>query len=194
MNTMPQEGAPAQTDALGNTARWVYNKTSAHPVRFITPKGEETGYTYDRVGRRMSIENAYGMVELSYNSRNFVTSRTDGEGYTSHTIYDRMGNMQAYYSPIQWETQGKGYEYKYDYLERVIDTITPLRSHERVFRSFDGDITREIHPVSYAEKGENGDGTGTNMIRMETASAFITAAPRRGGARDGADSMMPTET
>ncbi len=70
-----------------------------------------------------------------------------------------MGNMQAYYSPIQWETQGKGYEYKYDYLERVIDTITPLRSHERVFRSFDGDITREIHPVSYAEKGENGDGT-----------------------------------
>ena len=149
----------AQTDALGNTARWAYNKTSAHPVRLITPKGEETAYTYDRVGRRMSIENAYGMVELSYNSRNFVTSRTDGEGYTSHTIYDRMGNMQAYYSPIQWETQGKGYEYKYDYLERVIDTITPLRSHERVFRSFDGDITREIHPVSYAEKGENGDGT-----------------------------------
>ena len=97
-------------------------------------------------------------MEFSYNSRNFVTSRTDGEGYTSHTVYDRMGNMEAYYSPIQWETQGKGYEYKYDYLERVIDTITPLRSHERVFRSFDGDITREIHPVSYAEKGENGDG------------------------------------
>ena len=149
----------AQTDALGNTARWAYNKTSAHPVRLITPKGEETAYTYDRVGRRMSIENAYGIVELAYNSRNFVTSRTDGEGYTSHTIYDRMGNMKAYYPPIQWETQGKGYEYKYDYLERVIDTITPLRSHERVFRSFDGEITREIHPVSYAEKGENGDGT-----------------------------------
>ena len=169
----------AQTDALGNTARWAYNKTSAHPVRFITPKGEETGYTYDRVGRRMSIENAYGMVELSYNSRNFVTSRTDGEGYTSHTIYDRMGNMQAYYSPIQWETQGKGYEYKYDYLERVIDTITPLRSHERVFRSFDGDITREIHPVSYAEKGENGEGTlyeydtDGNCIRIHYADGGI---------------------
>lgn len=149
----------AQTDALGNTTRWEYNKNSAHPVRFITPKGEETEYTYDRVGRRMSITNSYGTVEMSYNSRNFVTSRTDGEGYTSHTIYDRMGNMEAYYSPIQWKEQKEGYAYKYDYLERVIDIISPLGEHQRVYRNFDGDITREIHPVSYMEQGEAGDGT-----------------------------------
>ena len=28
-----------------------------------------------------------------------------------------------------------------------------------VFRNFDGDITRAVHPVSYAEKGEDGEGT-----------------------------------
>lgn len=169
----------AQTDALGNTTRWEYSKNSAHPVRFITPRGEETAYTYDRVGRRMSVTNTYGTVEMSYNSRNFVTSRTDGEGYTSHTVYDRMGNMEAYYSPRQWEEQGKGYEYRYDYLERVVDIISPLREHQRVYRNFDGDITREIHPVSYAEKGEDGDGTryeydnDGNCIRIHYADGGI---------------------
>ena len=29
----------------------------------------------------------------------------------------------------------------------------------RVFRNFDGDITSRIHPVSYALKGEEGEGT-----------------------------------
>ncbi len=149
----------AQTDALGNTTRWEYAENSVHPIRFITPEGEETDYTYDRVGRRMSISNAYGTVEFSYNTRNFVTSRTDGEGYTSHTVYDRMGNMEAYYPPGQWETQGNGYRYRYDYLERVVDITSPLGEHQRVFRNFDGDITRAVHPVSYAEKGEDGEGT-----------------------------------
>ena len=149
----------AQTDALGNTTRWEYAGNSVHPTRFITPEGEETDYTYDRVGRRMSISNTYGTVEFSYNTRNFVTSRTDGEGCTSHTVYDRMGNMEAYYPPSQWEAQGNGYRYRYDYLERVVDITSPLGEHQRVFRNFDGDITRAVHPVSYAEKGEDGEGT-----------------------------------
>ncbi len=32
----------------------------AHPSCAITPKGEETAYEYDRVGRRISVSNQYG--------------------------------------------------------------------------------------------------------------------------------------
>ena len=169
----------AQTDALGNQTQWSYYPNSAHPIWYITPKGEQTLYDYDDVGRRMSITNDYGTVAFSYNSRNFATSRTDGEGYTSHTIYDRMGNIEAYYSPIQWEEQGHGVKYRYDYLTHVRDIISPLNEHHRVYRNFDGDITREIHPVSYAEKGENGEGTryeydtDGNCIRLHYADGGI---------------------
>ena len=89
----------AEQDALGNRTLKEYEAGRPYPSRIITPKGEETAYSYDIVGRRMSISNTYGTVEMAYNSRNFVTSRTDGEGYTSHKFYDRMGNLTAYYPP-----------------------------------------------------------------------------------------------
>ena len=148
-----------EKNALGNKTVREYNADHKYPSRVITPKGEETVYSYDKVGRRMSIRNTYGTVELAYNSRNFVTKRTDGEGYTEHKFYDRMGNLTAYYPPVQWENKEGGYEYRYDFLERIVDTISPLREHERVFRNFDGDIINRIHPVSYALKGEMGEGT-----------------------------------
>ena len=148
-----------EKNALGNKTVREYDADHKYPSRVITPKGEETVYSYDKVGRRMSIRNTYGTVELAYNSRNFVTKRTDGEGYTEHKFYDRMGNLTAYYPPVQWENKEGGYEYRYDFLERIVDTISPLQEHERVFRNFDGDIINRIHPVSYALKGEMGEGT-----------------------------------
>ena len=148
-----------EKNALGNKTVREYDADHKYPSRVITPKGEETVYSYDKVGRRMSIRNTYGTVELAYNSRNFVTKRTDGEGYTEHKFYDRMGNLTAYYPPVQWENKEGGYEYRYDFLERIVDTISPLQEHERVFRNFDGDIINRIHPVSYALKGETGEGT-----------------------------------
>ena len=148
-----------ERDALGNESLKEYEANRAYPSRVITPKGEETAYGYDTVGRRLSISNTYGTVELAYNSRNFVTSRIDGEGYTTRRFYDRMGNLTTYYPPVQWEKKESGYEYRHDFLERVVDTISPLQEHHRVFRNFDGDITSRIHPVSYALKGEEGEGT-----------------------------------
>ena len=68
----------------------------------------------------MSVSNSYGTVEMAYNSRNFVTSRTDGEGYTTRKFYDRMGNLTSYCPPVQWEKKEGGYEYRRDFLERVV--------------------------------------------------------------------------
>ena len=161
-----------ERDAIGNETLKEYDSNRAYPSRVTTPKGEETVYGYDVVGRRMSVSNSYGTVEMAYNSRNFVTSRTDGEGYTTRKFYDRMGNLTSYYPPVQWEKKERGYEYRRDFLERVVDTISPLQEHKREFRNFDGEIIYKIHPVSYAEKGEGGEGTryeydtGGNCIRV----------------------------
>lgn len=135
-----------------------FDKDRAYPRWVITPKGEATAYGYDKVGRRMTIRNSYGEVELSYNSRNFVTRRTDGEGYTSRWFYDRMGNLTDYYPARNWKEQTGGYGYRYDFLERLEDAVSPLKEHKRLFRNFDGKVTREIHPASYREKGEDGEG------------------------------------
>ena len=162
-------------DGRGNETVYQYEANSAYPRRMLTPKNEETAYEYDKVGRRMSVENSYGMVLLSYNSRNFVTKRTDGEGYTSRWFYDRMGNLTTYYPARNWQNQEGGYEYHYDFLGRLVDTISPQNEHKRLFRNFDGDITKEIHPVSYQLKKEEGVGTtyeydwDRNCIRIHYA-------------------------
>jgi len=70
--------------------------------RGLTPKGEETTYEYDKVGRRMSVGNSYGTVMLSYNFRNFATKRVDGEGYTSRWFCNRMGNLTSYHPAKNW--------------------------------------------------------------------------------------------
>ena len=147
-----------EQDALGNKTLKEYETNHVHFSRVTTPRGEETAYSYDPVGRRLSISNTYGTVEMAYNSRNCVTSRADGEGYTSHKFYDRMGNLTAYYAPVQREKKEGGYEYRRDFLERVVDTISPLKEHQRVFRNFVGDVVNKIHPVSYADKGDDGEG------------------------------------
>lgn len=166
-------------DSLGNETKFQYEANRAYPSRVLTPKNEETVYEYDKVGRRMSVGNSYGTVMLSYNSRNFVTKRVDGEGYTSRWFYDRMGNLTSYYPAENWKKQEGGYEYYYDFLGHIVDTVSPENEHKRLFRNFDGDITKEVHPVSYQVKGEDGDGTryeydwDRNCIRIHYADGGI---------------------
>ncbi len=146
-------------DALGNETVKQFAPNQAYPSLVTTPEGEETAYEYDQVGRRMAVSNTYGNVHLSYNSRNFVTKRTDGEGNVSRWFYSRMGNLVSYYPPGSWEEKKEGYGFLYNLQERRVDTVSPMKNHHRLFRDFDGNITREIHPVSYQERGEDGEGT-----------------------------------
>ena len=169
----------ASRDGLGNETEFQYETNRAYPSRVLTPKGEETTYEYDKVGRRMSVGNSYGTVMLSYNSRNFVAKRVDGEGYISRWFYDRMGNLTSYHPAKNWKNQAGAYEYYYDFLGRGVDTVSPEKEHKRLFRNFDGDITGEVHPVSYQVNGEDGDGTryeydwDRNCIRIHYADGGI---------------------
>ncbi|XBX03619.1 hypothetical protein QMP26_24110 [Enterocloster clostridioformis] len=60
-----------------------------------------------------------------------------------------------------------------------MDTVSPEKEHKRLFRNFDGDITGEVHPVSYQVNGEDGEGTryefdwDRNCIRIHYADGGI---------------------
>ena len=90
-----------------------------------------------------------------------------------------MGNLTSYHPAKNWKNQAGAYEYYYDFLGRVVDTVSPEKEHKRLFRNFDGDITGEAHPVSYQVNGEDGDGTryeydwDRNCIRIHYADGGI---------------------
>lgn len=70
-----------------------------------------------------------------------------GKAITSRWFYERMGNLTSYHPAKNWKNQAGAYEYYYDFLGRVVDTVSPEKEHKRLFRNFDGDITGEVHPV-----------------------------------------------
>jgi len=60
----------------------------------------------------------------------------------------------------------------------VTDVVSPLKEHQRVDRNTEGDIIRTIHPVSYEESGEDGNGTryvycGNNPVVYYDPSGYM---------------------
>ena len=137
------------TNALGVSILYQYHPNEGAPYYVKNGKGEETYYEYDILGRRVAVKNAYGRVEYGYNQKNLVTSYKDGEGNESHKLYDRLDNLIVYYPPKAWKEKSKGWHYRYDSLDRRIETITPLEEHYRTYRDGEGYIQKEIHPNAY---------------------------------------------
>ena len=137
------------TNALGVSTIYQYHPNEGAPYYVKNGKGEETYYEYDILGRRVAVKNAYGRVEYGYNQKNLVTSYKDGEGNESHKLYDRLDNLIVYYPPKAWKEKSKGWHYRYDSLDRRIETITPLEEHYRTYRDGEGYIQKEIHPNAY---------------------------------------------
>ena len=63
-----------------------------------------------------------------------------------------MGHLESYCPAKQWKEQGAGCEYRYDYLGRLIEEVSPEKEHRLVERNFDGKITRRIHLSGYERK------------------------------------------
>ena len=114
--------------------------TRLYPSRVITPKGEETAYGYDTVGRRLSISNTYGTVELAYNSRNFVTSRIHPVSYA-----------------LKGE-EGEGTRYEYNSDGNCIRILYPDGGVERRFYDADGNMIKQVQPESYDADSDDGNG------------------------------------
>lgn len=142
----------------------------------------------------MSVENTYGTVEMSYNSRNFITMRIDGEGNESRWFYDRMGNLTDYYPAKQWKEQGGGnilsvsvygagpeeetqkenlkITYQYDLKDRIMHRTNPGGAVTRYLYDQNDRLLKEISPYGYNRESDSGAGTSCrydsrgNLIRV----------------------------
>lgn len=52
----------------------------------------------------------------------------------------------------------EAFRYRYDYLDRLIETRDPYGTIHRTIVDMDGNITKEIHPESYNSKTDDGEG------------------------------------
>lgn len=86
-----------EEDSLKGHIEYVYEKNQSQPSHVKNAKGEMIYYEYDKIGRRMSIENDYGIVEFCYNNLNYVTRIKDGEGYVIQKLYDQMSKPLTTY-------------------------------------------------------------------------------------------------
>lgn len=147
-----------KTDACDAAIIYTYEDKCGKPsvVRFAD--GQEVRYEYDALGRQMALEDDCGRVEYAYNAKNYRTMVRDGEGNESHYMYDGMGRLLAMYMPKAWKIRKDEYIYKYDFLDRLIDTIKPDGSHERQMRDGEGNILKKVHPNAYNALADDGDG------------------------------------
>lgn len=139
-----------ETDGEGHETTYRYEEDSAYPS--VTTYGDGTNLTctYSRNGRKLTEDDGAVRWEYAYNKGGYRTMERDGEGNETRYLYDGMGRKLALYTPIQWKEQsGKRTEYRYDFLERLIDTAYPDGSHERKYRDGEGNVLKEVHPNAY---------------------------------------------
>ncbi|HIS60939.1 MAG TPA: hypothetical protein IAC14_01640, partial [Candidatus Scybalomonas excrementigallinarum] len=154
-------------DQRGQNTTYSYRDSEGKPAKIQYPDGEEITFIYDRVGRLMEQKDSIGTIEFGYNADNYRTLIRDGEGNESRYLYDGMGRLLAEYSPKAWKEKQGEISYKYDFLDRLVDTIHPDGSHERILRDGEGNILKEVHPNAYEEEVDDGEG-----IRYEYDSDY----------------------
>ncbi|WP_077611728.1 RHS repeat-associated core domain-containing protein [Clostridium sp. Marseille-P2415] len=147
-----------ETNAAGNTTVYHYEENSGMPSVITYPDGEEARFEYDTMGRMMAEEDDCGRTEYGYNAKNYRTLVRDGEGNESRFLYDGMGRLLAMYPPKAWKEQKGEYTYRYDFLDRLIDTVYPDEGHERQMRDGEGNVLKKVHPNAYDRAADNGEG------------------------------------
>ena len=150
----------AEEDGEGHLTRYCYEEDSAYPYRTVYADGTELRCGYDRLGRKLWEEDETGRREYAYNRNGWQTMERDGEGNETHRLYDGSGRLTALYSPKQWAAgNGQRTEYRYDFLDRLTETIYGDGSHGKQFRDGEGNIIKKVHPNAYDPKTGDGEGT-----------------------------------
>lgn len=120
----------SRTDALGNTAHWVYCGGNINPEIFVNEEGEETrylydeagrlssviygdgrkaDYSYDRLGQQEEISDWTGCFKTSFDFSGRLTSVTDANKEKIIYNMDPAGRLQKMVYPDERE-----YSYTYD--------------------------------------------------------------------------------
>jgi hypothetical protein len=133
----------------GSISCYSYNENQSKPKEVTTPEGDRISSRYDKAGRRLSVKNSYGEVKFGHNRRNFTVSKTDGEGNESIQLYDYLGKAAVYYTPKAVKKEIEPWRYKYDFMSRQVETVTPEGVHHRIIRDGEGNILKEIHPKAF---------------------------------------------
>jgi len=149
-----------ETNGEGHETAFRYEEDSAYPFLTSYSDGTELKCEYSRNGRKLSEDDGAVRREYAYNRGGWCTMERDGEGNETRYLYDGMGRKLAMYTPRQWKEQdGKRTDYKYDFLERLVDTTYPDGSHEKLFRDGEGNILKKVHQNAYDDRTKDGDGT-----------------------------------
>ncbi|WP_333651505.1 RHS repeat-associated core domain-containing protein [Lacrimispora sp.] len=148
----------SEVDALGNEKLYSYKDGQGSPYLIRQADGEEISREYDSIGRKMAEEDSYGRTEFGYNPGNYRTMVRNPLGHETHWMYDGAGRMQAMYFPKAWREKKGEYSYRYDFLNRLIDTVRPDGSHERQYRDGEGNILKKVHPNAYQQETDDGIG------------------------------------
>lgn len=137
------------TDSLGHTTRYRYDSTDRHlykdPSSMTDAMGNQTEYEYDIIGRRTGIRTDQGTVEILYNKQNYPVCVKDGNGNEYCRTYDKMGNLTGMTPPVQG-MYGSRWMYRYDFFDRLVETIDPLGNVWKKERNLVGDILCEKMP------------------------------------------------
>ncbi len=107
-------------DALNRLTATVANYRQGGPVDGHT--NVRTEYTYDALGRRITMKDANGHITKStYNVLGQVTAVEDPLGHIDQTEYDDVGNVTKRIDPLLRATT-----YQYDPLNRLLSQTDPL--------------------------------------------------------------------
>ncbi|BCJ95516.1 hypothetical protein acsn021_30850 [Anaerocolumna cellulosilytica] len=150
-----------KTNDLGHTETYVYeDKSIYHPTKWITAEGEVFTYEYDHAGRRKTITSDYGTVEFGYSETGEVNRITDALGNTTRKTIGATGNILKVVPPNAYREyeQEQGFAYRYDYLDRLIESRDPYGSIHALRRDMDGNIIKDIHPNGYDILTHDGPG------------------------------------
>ena len=168
----------SRTDPENNITIFEYGDNHIDkPTTVKDPEGNIFRYTYDEVGRMLSISTAYGTVRFEYNEINRKTRIIDPEGNITNMEYDKMGNLIKKVLPNSHKT-GEGYKYRYDAMDRLIETIDPFNNVFAVKYDIHDNLIKEINPNYY--DADTGDGIGVEYRYDDSNRKVKTIFPTGG--------------
>lgn len=149
------------TDPNGNTVHYQYNNRFSKPSSYTTPEGDTFRYTYDKAGRLMSVQDAFGRISYGYNSMNYRTLVEDNEGNCTRYVYDKLNNLIKIIYPNEYDCttgEGAGVIYEYDEMDTFVRMTDALGNVFATPVNCDGRIIKEINPNTYDPLTEDGQG------------------------------------